>query len=84
MVKCGFKCMAVCLTTVLFCCPKLRVQGIKELQAIKDVLYKWRMVKGNLPVPFRGDEAAEEIRKSKSKCGKKILGLDQKSFQKTG
>lgn len=82
MVKCGFKCMAVCLTTVLFCFPKLRVQGIKALQAIKDVLDTWRMVKGNLDMPFRGDEAAEEIRKSK--CGKKILGLDQKSFQKTG
>lgn len=56
MVKSGFKCMAVCLTTVLSCLPKQRVQGIKELQIIKAVQVEDGLE--NTDMPFRGDEGS--------------------------
>ena len=46
--------MVVCLTTVLSCLPKQRVQGIKELQVIKFAQVDDGLE--NIDMPFRGDE----------------------------
>ena len=74
--------MVVCLTTVLSCLPKQRVQGIKELQVIKFAQVDDGLE--NIDMPFRGDE--DNRRNSEIKAWEKILGkkeTGQKSFQET-